>query len=587
MRTHQLVAIAMASILVCGTAQAFQRVALVIGNSNYAYTPKLPNPQNDAADIASSLSRLGFAVTETQDLSFNEMRRALGTFSQKALGAEMAVVFYAGHGMEVNNQNYLIPTDAELKTDLSIPYETIPLDMVTEAVSGAKGLKLVILDACRNNPFVASMTRTTSTRSIGRGLARVEPSSGTLVAFAAKEGTVASDGIGRNSPFSNALLSYLEEPGLEINFLFRKVRDKVMEQTDNRQEPFTYGSLPGQAIFLREPEPSRSDEPPAIRGPTLIEAVAAAVDVNTPRGWMLLAEHFGKDSLTRPEALEAAAEMGTKRHGYQPGELFEAALAFDADARRKVQAGLNAIGIDIGTVDGQFGPGTRRGIKTAQARTGSPVTGYLDAAVLAEIGVEWSVPPETDFVDAPFATSHAAEKLAILGEEPSVLKYINCLGLRSSIYGRRGRSLYFAVPGDWTTQGYNDLARRCGGYLATISSKDENSFLYSMFGADSSFFTIGFDVRTKVSYKQGPVFGLYQDPVDREPDGGWRWDDGEPMVFKNWVPHAPSEHDPGQDRGTFFAEANGRVDLTDSPALGWKDLNPAYAKSAVIEIDLP
>lgn len=247
----RVIAVILFTITAAGAAHAAKKVALVIGNSDYEHAGKLPNPRNDAADITASLERLGFEVRKEEDLSFDSMRRALGEFTQAAHGADMAIVFFAGHGMEVNKQNYLIPTDAMLKTDLAISYEAIPLDLVTEAVSGAKGLKLVMLDACRNNPFAASMQMTNSTRSIGRGLAGVEPVAGTLVAFAAKEGTVADDGRGRNSPFTTALLNYLEQPNLEINFLFRKVRDSVMEQTNNRQQPFTYGSLPGKEIFLK------------------------------------------------------------------------------------------------------------------------------------------------------------------------------------------------------------------------------------------------------------------------------------------------------------------------------------------------
>ena len=241
------------ALLMAAPAFAANRVALVIGNSDYQHASKLPNPANDSADMAKAFERLGFEVTRLNDVDYSQMRRALLTFSDKANGADIAVVFYAGHGMEVNKQNYLIPTDAELRTDTSVSFEAIPMELVTEAVSGAKGLKLVVLDACRNNPFAASMKMTNSSRSIGRGFARIEPSSGTLVAFAAKEGTEADDGNGRNSPFTKALLSHIEEPGLEINFLFRRVRDDVMAETGNRQQPFTYGSLPGEEIYLSAP----------------------------------------------------------------------------------------------------------------------------------------------------------------------------------------------------------------------------------------------------------------------------------------------------------------------------------------------
>jgi hypothetical protein len=241
-------------------AEAKGRVALLIGNSEYKFATNLPNPANDAKDVAASLERLGFEVTTGYNLGFDATRRLLRNFAAKANAAEMAVVFYAGHGMEVNKNNYLIPVDARLATDSDIAYEAVPLELLTEAVRGASELKLVILDACRNNPFAASMQVTNAKRSIGRGLARFEPEAGTLVAYAAREGTVADDGDGRNSPFTRALLSNLETPGLEINFLFRRVRDAVMTATRGIQQPFTYGSLPARSIFLVEP-PSEKAKP--------------------------------------------------------------------------------------------------------------------------------------------------------------------------------------------------------------------------------------------------------------------------------------------------------------------------------------
>ena len=234
-------------------AIAAKRVALVIGNSSYQHVTRLPNPANDATDIAAALKRLGFDVRKESNLNYGGLRRALRDFSRLAARAEFAIVYYAGHGMEVNKHNYVIPVDAELKSDLDIEYEAVPLDLVMNAVDGARKLKLVLLDSCRNNPFAASMKMASGKRSIGRGLARVEPEVGTLVSFAAKEGTTADDGEGRNSPYTAALLQHLEEPGLEINFLFRKVRDSVMTATNERQQPFTYGSLPGKRIYLSAP----------------------------------------------------------------------------------------------------------------------------------------------------------------------------------------------------------------------------------------------------------------------------------------------------------------------------------------------
>jgi uncharacterized caspase-like protein len=229
------------------------RVALVIGNGAYRNVPARVNPAHDAADVGSTFERLGFSVRRITDGTYDDMRRALLDFTQRARGAEMAVVYFAGHGIEVGGENWLIPVDAALKTDLDIEQEAFGLRSVMLMVSTASKLGLVVLDACRNNPFLAKMRQTVLSRSVERGLGRVEPVSNVLVAYAAKDGTTAADGAGPHSPFTNALLKYLEKPGLEINFLFRSVRDEVIATTRNAQQPFVYGSLSKEAIYLKEP----------------------------------------------------------------------------------------------------------------------------------------------------------------------------------------------------------------------------------------------------------------------------------------------------------------------------------------------
>jgi tetratricopeptide (TPR) repeat protein len=229
-----------------------RRIALVIGNSAYANTARLANPKADAELIAASLQNAGFSKVDLSlDLPRERLIDTLKAFAAEADKADWAVIYFAGHGLEIGGVNYLIPTDARLASDRDIPYEAIALEQVLHAVGGAKKLKLVVLDACRDNPFARSMTRSASaTRSIGRGLAPVEDS-GTLVAYAAKHGQVALDGDGTNSPFAVALARNIEVAGLEINMLLRKVRDDVLSATGKRQEPFQYGSLPSEAFYFR------------------------------------------------------------------------------------------------------------------------------------------------------------------------------------------------------------------------------------------------------------------------------------------------------------------------------------------------
>ena len=155
-------------------ASAGQRVALVIGNASYEHAPSLANPLNDATDIGDALDRLGFRVTQLPNANRAELWNGLQKFSLAASASEMAVVFYAGHGIEVDKRNFLIPVDARLQSDADVEFEAVPLDLLSRAVERAKGLRLIVLDACRDNPFAVAMQRAGATRSIGRGLASVE-----------------------------------------------------------------------------------------------------------------------------------------------------------------------------------------------------------------------------------------------------------------------------------------------------------------------------------------------------------------------------------------------------------------------------
>ncbi|VIO80859.1 caspase family protein [Bradyrhizobium ivorense] len=248
------IAAAFAGVAAAPAAADGRRVALVIGNGGYRSVPALSNPPSDAGDIAAALKRLGFAVTLITNASFDEMRRGLIAFGRAAAGADMAAVYFAGHGMEINGDNWLIPVDAELKRDTDAANEAIGLQSVMLQVSNTTSLGLIILDACRNNPFAAKMSRSLATRATaGSGLGRIEPVGNVLVAYAARDGTTALDGDGRNSPFAAALLRNIETPGVEVTFMFRNVRDDVMEATRNAQQPFVYGSLSRKAIYLAGP----------------------------------------------------------------------------------------------------------------------------------------------------------------------------------------------------------------------------------------------------------------------------------------------------------------------------------------------
>lgn len=252
MRLRLFVLLILATWLGIGSAQAEKRVALVMGNSAYKNVGRLTNPANDAALVGDMFKMAGFDSVDVKlDLNVAAMRKALRDFGGKAREADVAVVYYAGHGIEFDGTNYLIPTDATLETDSDVLDETIALDRALFAVEPARQLRLVILDACRDNPFAKTMKRTIAARSIGRGLAKVEPTSpNTMIAFAAKAGSTASDGDAKNSPFATALVERLPMPGLDLRKAFGFIRDDVLKTTGYQQEPYVYGSLGGDDVSL-------------------------------------------------------------------------------------------------------------------------------------------------------------------------------------------------------------------------------------------------------------------------------------------------------------------------------------------------
>ncbi len=227
-----------------------RKVALIIGNGAYKNVRQLDNPPRDARLIADTFRGLGFAtVTLAPDLSRDNFFSALRAFGAEAEKSDWAVVYYAGHGMEVGGVNYLIPTDARLATDHDAESQAVALEQVIAAVAGASKLKLVLLDACRDNPFDKTMRRTIALKLVSKGLSNIEPEAGFMVVYAAKHGETALDGETANSPFATVLARDIREPRIEVRKLFDIVRDDVWKATNHAQQPFTYGSPPGREDF--------------------------------------------------------------------------------------------------------------------------------------------------------------------------------------------------------------------------------------------------------------------------------------------------------------------------------------------------
>lgn len=234
----------LAVALVAPPAFAQSRIALVIGNANYAHAGVLRNPVNDATDVARSLQSLGFAVTLRTNLTQREFNRALTAFGEQVRPGTVALFFYAGHGIQSRGQNFLIPVDAQIRQESAVRSETVNVDQVFDQLQTAS-VGLVILDACRNNPFERSFRS-----GAGSGLAQLDAPRGTLIAFSTAPGRVAEDGTGtRNSPYTAALVKALGQPERPVETVFKEVRREVGEATANRQLPWETSSLIGEFYF--------------------------------------------------------------------------------------------------------------------------------------------------------------------------------------------------------------------------------------------------------------------------------------------------------------------------------------------------
>ena len=238
---------------VAATVPTSRRVALVIGNAKYRFAVQLPNPSNDAADVAQALRKLRFDVVEGRDLDRRGMEDRIREFGRKVEGADLALLFYAGHGMQVGGKNYLVPIDAKLERTGDLSLDTIEVGQVLAQMEAEKRVNLVFLDACRDNPLARSFARSLGTRStsVGSGLAAIQSAVGTMIAYATQPDNVALDGEGRNSPFTAALLKHIATPNLEISALMKRVRADVIAATHEKQVPWDHSSLVGDVVLAR------------------------------------------------------------------------------------------------------------------------------------------------------------------------------------------------------------------------------------------------------------------------------------------------------------------------------------------------
>jgi Caspase domain/Putative peptidoglycan binding domain len=398
------------------SAKADKRVAFVVGNGAYRNVATLPNPAIDAKAMAAVLRNVGFDVVEGTNLTRDTMTERLLEFGQKAQGADVAVFFYAGHGIAISGTNYLLPVDADIKSEMDVKLgAAINIDLTLDQTMGDAKVKLVFLDACRDNPFAAKIkSNASATRSVSvsSGLAEMKSGEGTLIAFATGPGQTALDGTGGgNSPFTRALIDNITQPGIEIQQAMTKVRAEVNEQTNKGQLPWGHTNLIG-SVYLN-PAPA----------PTAAAASAAPVAVASTPGNDVELEFWRsiKDS-NKPEELNAymssypngqfkslalarIASLGDPAANNTPqtrnltsvdpatfnaesNQVTEDQIGLDKGQRRDVQRRLNGLGFDT-KVSGKFDESTRAVIMRWQAARGYTKSGYLNQlqhkALLTEI----------------------------------------------------------------------------------------------------------------------------------------------------------------------------------------------------------
>jgi hypothetical protein len=385
-------------------------VAFVVGNGAYKHVTHLPNPPLDASTMASLLRNMGFEVVEGIDLGRDGMTEKLREFALKTQGADIALFFYAGHGISVNGKNYLIPVDADLKSEVDIKFgAAIDVDVALDQTMADAKIKLIFLDACRDNPFAARVRSAARTRSVvvGNGLAEMTTGEGTLIAFATGPGQTALDGnVGQNSPFTRALLNHIGNPGVEIQQAMTQVRAQVNDETQKQQLPWGHTNLIG-AVYLNATANTATTEAKANTAPATTASANADVELEF---WRSIkdsnkVEEFNAYLLKYPNgqfkslALARIAVLQSQKNTVTASttrsapetvvvrevDIFsaEASIAseneilLDPQARRDIQNRLNLIGFET-PITGNFGDPTRRSLVRWQTARGYPKTGYLN-----------------------------------------------------------------------------------------------------------------------------------------------------------------------------------------------------------------
>lgn len=580
---------------------AKSRVAFIVGNSSYENAPPLPNPANDAKLVARTLEGLGFDVSQHSNLSRWEIAGELSNFLKKAEDADLTLFYFAGHGMQFEGRNYLLGTDAQLESELDIQAEALDLDQITRLLRKNSRAALIFVDACRDNPVATDFYRRTlpATRSASlRGLAELNQRfDGAMVTFSASPGQVAYDGQGAYSPFAEALAKHLPTPNIEILTLMKRVIGDVKSKTDDRQVPMISNDLSREIYLLEKAAMPVTNEAGATDARSEVERVfEAAQEIETERGWALFMNRFPQSEYHEQAMLswERAkfAELRNTRSGVwevRASELWntmaqeiEDSLGLGTYVYRQLQSKLNQRGFPVGAVDGAFGQQSRQALAKFQEQYNIRARGAVTVETAQALRIRVR---HNRLVPMPIYSSAEAkwfriEYLSALEFDPRIIKAAEGLSGRRFIYGAYDGKIYLIIrlPRTVDLLGARKIAADAGGYLATITSSAENDFIYEMSINDR---TLWLDCNS-CNDVFGPSFGLYQPEGSREPAGGWRWVNDEPITFTNWESFSPGNFNNNDYFASFF-KYRGKIGDT-FHGKTWHDM-PSSTHSIVIEID--
>lgn len=566
--------------------QAQNKVAFLVANSDYAYASSLKNPKRDVELIGGTLTELDFEVAIHHDLSRTQIGRELSKFLKDHKNADVTLFYFAGHGMQYENQNYLIGVDAKLETEFDIEAEAIDLDKITKLMKKSSKASLIFIDACRDNPLSDEFYKNnfSQTRALmSRGLAPVKSTpNGAMVTFSAAPGQVAFDGVDY-SPFAKSLARHLPSENTEILSLMKRVIRDVKEGSDDKQIPLVSNDLSTEIYLKLDTQSANSSfnfkQEEAMYKAALSVRSIRALDLYLQRfpngvfrdnvieemeNLQLLA--YAKSQKIKLDELDEATKEKIRQQiankTKKPLKLTERDLKLIRDALLKR-------GYKIGPDGRQLNNTIRKSIADFQLSIGLISTGVMNqkTAEALKLDLQGIETTEAALISSNNARKYDVDQLKLVEDDPKLLSAAKKLKSYEFKYGFFDNRLYIAVISwgkNW--QEANAIAKSVGGHLVTIANHRENDFVYSLFSSDKRFLNEDPNSGQKI----GPWMGLYQEANSSEPRGGWAWVTGEQLIYSRWAEGQPNNYGGKQQFASFHTHGR-QAPHTDQRPILWDD----------------